>query len=194
MAAMFMVAGGVRRRERRERHSALRAAEITKGATIPDVTLDKGFPPKKVPLKEIIGGKKVIMVGLPGAFTPTWSTKTVPGYLEKQDELKAKGISDVIVYCVNDCAVMDAWGKDLKIEGSIVSFYGDSGSLLAEGTGLQLTDSRVMAALGNPRCKRHTMIVEDMVVKEIFVAAAEDDPAGDERPESTFVENVLKYL
>jgi len=71
MAAMFMVAGGVRRRERRERRSALRAAEITKGATIPDVTLDKGFPPKKVPLKEIIGGKKVIMVGLPGAFTPT---------------------------------------------------------------------------------------------------------------------------
>lgn len=71
MAAMFMVAGAVRRRERRERRSALRAAEITKGATIPDVTLDKGFPPKKVPLKEIIGGKKVIMVGLPGAFTPT---------------------------------------------------------------------------------------------------------------------------
>ena len=46
-------------------------SQITKGASIPNVTLDKGFPPKKVPLSEIIGGKKVVMVGLPGAFTPT---------------------------------------------------------------------------------------------------------------------------
>jgi len=47
------------------------SAPIKEGATLPNVTLDKGFPPKKVPLQEIIGGKKVVMVGLPGAFTPT---------------------------------------------------------------------------------------------------------------------------
>jgi len=44
---------------------------IAKGMKLPNVTLDKGFPPKKIPLQEIIGGKKVVMVGLPGAFTPT---------------------------------------------------------------------------------------------------------------------------
>ena len=53
-------------------NSAPRAASaITKGAKLPNVVLDKGFPPKKMPLSEIIGGKKVVMVGLPGAFTPT---------------------------------------------------------------------------------------------------------------------------
>lgn len=53
-------------------NSAPRAASaIAKGAKLPNVVLDKGFPPKKVPLTEIIGGKKVVMVGLPGAFTPT---------------------------------------------------------------------------------------------------------------------------
>ena len=170
------------------------AAAIAKGDKMPDVTLDKGFPPQKVPLSKIIGGKKVVMVGLPGAFTPTWSSKQVPGYLAKQSELKAKGVTDVIVYCVNDCAVMDAWGRDLKIEGSMLSFYGDSASLLTKEIGMELTDSRVMAALGNPRCKRHAIIVDDMEVKEVFVAAAEDDPAGDGKPESTFVENILTYL
>ena len=118
----------------------------------------------------------------------------MPGYLAKQAELKAKGVSDVIVYCVNDCAVMDAWGKDQKIDGSMVSFYGDTSSLLTKEIGMELTDSRVMEALGNPRCKRHAIIADDMEVKEIFVAASEDDPAGDGKPESTFVDNVLKHL
>ena len=118
----------------------------------------------------------------------------MPGYLAKQAELKAKGVSDVIVYCVNDSAVMEAWGRDLGIDGSIVSMYGDSGSLLAKAIGLELTDASVMYALGNPRCKRHSMIVEDMIVKEIFIAADRDDPAGDDKPERTLVEHVLKYL
>lgn len=118
----------------------------------------------------------------------------VPGYLAKQAELKSKGVSDVIVYCVNDSAVMDAWAKDQKVEGSILSFYGDSASKLTKEIGMELTDSRVMEALGNPRCKRHAIIADDMEVKEIFVAASEDDPAGDGKPESTFVDNVLKHL
>ena len=100
----------------------------------------------------------------------------------------------MIVYCVNDGAVMDAWGKDMQIEGSMVSMYGDSGSLLTKAIGLELKDAGVMQALGNPRCKRHTMILEDMVVKEILVAASQDDPAGDAKPESTFVENILTHI
>ncbi|CAJ1332038.1 unnamed protein product [Effrenium voratum] len=83
-------------------------AAIAKGAKLPNIALSKGFPPKKVPLSEIIGGKKVVM------------------------ELKAKGVSDVIVYCVNDTAVMDAWAKDQKVDGSMVSFYGDGASTLTK--------------------------------------------------------------
>ena len=92
---------------------------IAKGQMIPNVSLDNGFPPKKVPLSEIIGGKKVVMLGLPGALTPTWSTKTVPGYINRQAELKEKGVSDGIVYCVNESAVLEAWGKDLKIDNHL---------------------------------------------------------------------------
>ena len=114
--------------------------------------------------------------------------------MAKQAELKAKGVSDVIVYCVNDCAVMDAWAKDQKIDGSMLSFYGDSASLLTKEIGLELTHPGPMSALGNPRCKRHAMVVDDMEVKELFVAASEEDPAGDAKPDDTLVDNVLKNL
>ena len=53
-------------------------------ATFPD--------PKRINIADYCAGKKVILVGLPGAFTPTWSTKQVPGYLEQQEALKAAGI------------------------------------------------------------------------------------------------------
>ena len=114
--------------------------------------------------------------------------------MANEPELKAKGVSDVIVYCVNDCAVMEAWAKDQGIDGTMLSFYGDSGSELTKAIGMELTHPDVMAALGNPRCKRHAMIVDDMVVKEVFVAEGPNDPAGDDKPESTFAENILKFL
>ena len=76
--------------------SSMPSVEIF-SATFPD--------PKRINIADYCAGKKVILVGLPGAFTPTWSTKQVPGYLEQQEALKAAGIEEVIVYCVNDPAV-----------------------------------------------------------------------------------------
>lgn len=55
---------------------------------------------------------------------------------------------------MNDCAVMNAWAKDQKVEGSMVSFYGDTTSLLTKEIGMELLDAGVMSVLGNPRCKR----------------------------------------
>jgi hypothetical protein len=60
---------------------------------------------KKINIADHCAGKNVIVVGLPGAFTPTWSSTQVPGYLEKQEALKEAGVEEVIVYCVNDPAV-----------------------------------------------------------------------------------------
>ena len=66
----------------------------------------QGFPDVvKINIADYCAGKNVIIVGLPGAFTPTWSLKQVPGYLEKQEALKEAGVEEVIVYCVNDPAV-----------------------------------------------------------------------------------------
>jgi peroxiredoxin len=85
------------------------------GDKLPSIELHQGFPPKKYNLADFAKDKSLLLVGLPGAFTPTWSTRQIPNYLEHQDALREAGIHTVIVYCVNDAAVMQAWGKDQKV-------------------------------------------------------------------------------
>lgn len=98
------------------------------------------------------------------------------------------------MYCVNDGAVMTAWSKDQGVEGSIITFLGDPRSELTEALGLVLDDPGPMSVLGNPRCKRFSMLIDDGVIKTINVAATEDDPAGDDNPTVTLVEKMLEDL
>ena len=63
-----------------------------------------------------------------GAFTPTWSTKQIPDYKEKQDALRAKGVQEVIILAVNDGAVMMNWAKSQKVGLSMLQFLGDPNS------------------------------------------------------------------
>lgn len=112
----------------------------------------------------------------------------------KEDELKAKGVSDVLVYCVNDGAVMTGWAKDQGVEGSIVSLLGDPRSEVTEALGLVLDHPGPMSVLGNPRCKRFSMLIDDGIIKTINVAAKEDDPAGDDDPSVSLVEKMLGDL
>jgi len=114
--------------------------------------------------------------------------------LLKEDDLKAKGVSDVLVFCVNDGAVMTGWAKDQGIEGSIITFLGDPRSEVTEALGLVLDDPGPMSVLGNPRCKRFSMLIDDGVIKTINVAAAEGDPAGDDNPTVSLVEKMLSDL
>jgi len=118
----------------------------------------------------------------------------VPGYLAKQAELKAKGVSDVLVYCVNDGAVMDGWAQNQGVQGSIISFLGDPRSELTKSLGLVLDHPGPMSVLGNPRCKRFSMLIDDGVIKTINVAAAEGDPAGDNDPSVSLVDKMLQDL
>jgi 2-Cys peroxiredoxin 5 len=118
----------------------------------------------------------------------------VPGYLAKQADLKAKGVSDVLVYCVNDGAVMTGWAKKQGVEGSIITMLGDPGSKLTRALGVVLNDPGPMSVLGNPRCQRFSMLIDDGIIKSINVAAAKDDPAGDARPEVSLVEKMLEDL
>jgi len=118
----------------------------------------------------------------------------VPGYLKKQDELKAKGVSDVIVFCVNDGAVMTAWAKDQGVEGSIITFLGDPRSELTDALGMVLDHPGPMSVLGNTRCKRFSLLVDDGFVKTVNVAASDKDPAGDNDPAVSLVEKMLQDL
>ena len=108
---------------------------------------------------------QAVVVGVPGAFTPTCSGTHVPGYLAKQAALKAKGVSEVIVCSVNDGAVMEGWAKDQKVEGSMITFLGDTRMELTKALDLVLDAEKPMEVLGNPRCKRFAMVVDNGIIK-----------------------------
>jgi len=104
------------------------------------------------------------------------------------------GVTDVIIYAVNDGAVMTAWAADQGVEGSCLTFLGDPTSTFTKSLDLILDHPGPMSVLGNPRCKRFSMLVEDGVVKTVNVAAAEDDPAGDDNPTVSLVEKMLEDI
>lgn len=114
--------------------------------------------------------------------------------MEQQDELKAKGVSDVLVYCVNDGAVMTAWAMDQFTDGTIIKMLGDPRKELTEALGLVLDHPGPMSVLGTPRCKRFSMLIDDGIIKTINVAGTEDDPAGDDNPKISLVEKMLMDL
>jgi peroxiredoxin len=118
----------------------------------------------------------------------------IPGYLAAQDELKAAGIEEVMVFCVNDGAVMTAWQKDQGADDSLLTFYGDPSAKLTKALGLVLDHPGPMAKLGYPRSKRFAAYVVDGVVKAVEVSEKPDDPAGDDFPESSCVENMLLHV
>jgi 2-Cys peroxiredoxin 5 len=136
----------------------------------------------------------------------------VPGLkkAEIDGRLEEAGIDMVYVFCVNDGAVMTAWKKDQGLAGSdIIEFLADSHAELTEALGLVLTEapggeqtkpydkySGPNNALGNhtKRCKRSAMFVVDGVLKVFQIAEAEDDPAGDDRPEVSCIENMLTLI
>lgn len=106
----------------------------------------------------------------------------MPGYLAAQDELKEMGIDEVIVFCVNDGAVMKAWAADRGIEGSNITFMGDPARAMTDALGMTLDHPGPMAKLGTARCKRFAIYVVDGVVKVEHVSGDKDDPAGDDDP------------
>ena len=102
--------------------------------------------------------------------------------------LKAKGIDEVIVYCTNDGAVMQAWGMDQGIGGSMVTFVADPNAELTKALGTALTagdphngGDGPSAKLGPVRSKRVAFYAEDGVVKASAISEAPDDPAGERR-------------
>mmetsp|Transcript_10171 Transcript_10171/g.22918 ORF Transcript_10171/g.22918 Transcript_10171/m.22918 type:complete len:90 (-) Transcript_10171:28-297(-) len=89
---------------------------------------------------------------------------------------------------------MTGWAKDQGVEGSMITFLGDPRSELTKALGLVLDHPGPMSVLGNTRCKRFSMLIDDAVIKTINVAAAENDPAGDDDPSVSLVEKMLSDL
>mmetsp|Transcript_130471 Transcript_130471/g.316959 ORF Transcript_130471/g.316959 Transcript_130471/m.316959 type:complete len:90 (+) Transcript_130471:557-826(+) len=89
---------------------------------------------------------------------------------------------------------MTGWAANQGVEGSIITFLGDPRSELTKALDLVLDAAGPMSVLGNPRCKRFSMLIDDGVIKTINVAASEDDPAGDDNPTVSLVEKMLEDL
>jgi peroxiredoxin len=121
--------------------------------------------PNDFKVADLTKGKKIVIFGLPGAFTPTCSAKHVPGYLEKFGEIKQKGVDEIWCVSVNDAFVMGAWGRDLKTHGK-VRMMGDGGAQFTKAIGLDME----IPGMGI-RSKRYSMLVEDGVVKSLDVEA-----------------------
>jgi peroxiredoxin len=121
--------------------------------------------PKPVAVGEATKGKRIVVFGLPGAYTPTCSAKHVPGYVEHIDDLKAKGVDEVWCVSVNDGYVMAAWGRDEKAIGK-VRMLGDGSADWARKLGL---DVDLSAGGMGVRMRRFSMLVEDGVVKQLNV-------------------------
>lgn len=132
---------------------------------------------------ELFGGKKVVVFALPGAFTPTCSAKHLPGFIQKADEMRAKGVDKIACVSVNDAFVMDAWGRD-QGAGDKVMMLADGNAEFSDALGLSFDASGF--GMGK-RSQRYAMVVEDGVVKALHV----EQPGAFEVSSADAVLNVL---
>jgi peroxiredoxin len=158
---------------------------IKVGDHLPEVTLRliTGDGPRPVTTAEFFKGKKVVLFGLPGAFTPTCHKNHLPGFVKNAATIKGKGINTIAVTGVNDVFVMDAWKK--ATGGDAIEFLADGSGNWAKALGL--TADLTERGLG-VRSQRYAMVVEDGVVKTLNV---EDSPG---KADISGADNLLKGL
>ena len=132
---------------------------------LPDLELFQlisGEPVKKK-VSEIIKNKKVVMFGLPGAFTSVCSAKHLPGYIKNVDQFKSKGIDQIICISVNDPFVMDAWGKANNV-GNNILMLADPFIIFTKAISAEVNKSG--RGLGI-RSNRYTMLIDNLKVLNI---------------------------
>ncbi|MFO1185177.1 MAG: peroxiredoxin [Bauldia sp.] len=139
---------------------------------------------KDVLAADYFANRRVVVFGLPGAFTPTCSRNHLPGYIQNADRLHAKGVDRVAVVSVNDHHVMQAWAKASGGEGTI-DYLADGSAKFV--TALGLAEDRSNDGMGM-RSKRWAMIVEDGVVRAVNV----EDASG--KVTSSSAETILALL
>jgi len=144
---------------------------INVGDKLPDAKFTVMGPDGPTPktVAEVFAGKKVALFAVPGAYTPTCSNKHMPGFVNRVDELKAKGIDAIACTAVNDIFVLTNWAKDTGAAGKIEMLADGSGDF-AKAIGLDIDLSGFALGL---RSERYAMLVDDGVDKLLNV---EDSP------------------
>ena len=137
---------------------------IAVGDKIPSVTLKK-TDMSDLSTDELFGGRKVVVFAVPGAFTPTCSNQHLPGFVAKADEIKAKGVDEIVCLSVNDAFVMKAWGEE-RGAGDKVRLIADGNADFAKALGLEMDGTGIGFGL---RAQRFAMIVDDGTVTKLAV-------------------------
>jgi len=143
--------------------SSTMAAKI--GDPIPNVDLFEKTPANKVNVKSLTQGRKIVIFGVPGAFTPGCSKSHLPSYVTRADEIKSKGIDELVCVSVNDPFVMAAWAEATGAEGKVRLLADTKGDLTKKlGLDIDMTDK-----LGSVRSKRYAMLVADGKIEKLEV-------------------------
>ena len=141
---------------------------IQVGERLPDVplTIATANGPEATSSSDYFAGKKVALFAVPGAYTPTCSARHLPSFVEKAEDLKAKGIDEIACTSVNDAFVMGAWNQAQGSED--ITMIADGNGLLAKAVGLEMDASKF--GMGQ-RSQRYSMVVNDGVVEQLNVEA-----------------------
>lgn len=123
--------------------------------------------PETLSTDELFSGKKVVLVSVPGAFTPTCSKGHLPGYVSNADQLTAQGVDTIACMAVNDVFVMHAWGKDREVGDKVVMLADGNGDY-AKALGLELDATGF--GMGH-RGQRFAIVVDDGVATHVAVEA-----------------------
>jgi peroxiredoxin len=147
---------------------------IKVGDKLPDGTLTEliesetpgcTLGPNTFKVADLAQGKRIVILAVPGAFTPTCSAKHLPGYIANADRLRAKQIDEIWCVAVNDAFVMGAWGRDQKSAGK-VRMLADGSATYTKALGLDMD----LSARGmGIRSRRYSMFAEDGVVRVLNV-------------------------
>ena len=158
---------------------------IQVGDHLPQVTfrVNGAEGPQAKTTDDIFKGRRVVLVGVPGAFTPACHRNHLPGFIAKQDEIRARGVDAIAVTAVNDIFVLNAWQEATGAQA--IEFLADGNAEFAKAIGLDLDGTGF--GLG-PRSQRYAMLVEDGVVQILNV---EDSPS---KAEVSGAEALLKVI
>jgi peroxiredoxin len=140
---------------------------IQVGDRLPKVTFIKATAdgPQPVDSEDYFRGRRIALFSVPGAFTPTCSARHLPGFVEKIDELRAKGVDEVACTAVNDAFVLQAWAKSAGAEDK-VTMLADGNGAFVKAIGLDADFTKF--AMGT-RGQRFSMLVNDGVVEQLNV-------------------------
>ena len=166
--------------------------EIIEGETrVPEVILPQRVGGEFVTLdtQQQFAGKRVIVFGLPGAFTPTCSTQQLPGFEEKFAEFQEKGIDEIYCVSVNDTFVMNSWFESLGIKN--VYPLPDGNGEFTHLIGAECSKSNLGFGY---RSWRYAAVVNDGVIEKIFIEDGYTDNAESDPYEVSTPENVLENL